>query len=107
MLLADDRLSKGGDDEEIGEGEERLGKTMEVVHIGEDLVVRHFRCRAVWEGVRTRGNGLGVRIGGGRSGGVGGVDGGGGGCCHYCCCCCYCVAAASVAAWAATASAAA
>lgn len=37
--MTDHRLPEGGDDEEVGDGQERLGKAVEVVHVGENLVV--------------------------------------------------------------------
>lgn len=39
LFLTDDRLPEGGDDEEVGDCQERLGKAVEVVHVGENLVV--------------------------------------------------------------------
>lgn len=43
-LLADDRFPKRGHDEEVCEGEERLGDAVEVVNVGEDLVVLRLGC---------------------------------------------------------------
>lgn len=54
-LLADHRFPEGTHDEEVREREERLGDAVEVVNVGQDLVVLRFGCNGkIWSSKQCR-----------------------------------------------------